>query len=154
MYLKSLPWAAFLALALPATLTAGCGGCESCGAEKQPTTPKNHHHVNDHAKDHKHHKTLVDVAAQDGRFSILAGALKKAGLVDALSGDAAFTVFAPTDAAFAKLPAGTLESLSKEQLISILKSHVIPGRIASADALAANGQSLHALSGASLAVSR
>ena len=154
MYLKSIALGSILALALPAALSAGdCGSC-TAGMKKTTATVKNASYTKEaHNKGHHHAKSLVDVAAKDGRFSILAGALQKAGLVDALSGDAAFTVFAPTDAAFAKLPPGTLESLSQEQLIGILKSHVIPGRIGSSDALAANGQSLHALSGAPLAIS-
>ena len=77
-------------------------------------------------------KTLVGVADQAGMFKTLLAAAKAAGLATALEGEGPFTILAPTDEAFAKLPAGTLESLlkpeNKEKLANILKYHVIPGR--------------------------
>lgn len=80
---------------------------------------------------------IVDTAAADGRFTTLAAALQAAGLVDALKGEGPFTVFAPTDDAFAKLPPGTVESLLKpenlEQLKSILLYHVVEGKVMAAD---------------------
>lgn len=83
-------------------------------------------------------KDLVDTAVSAGTFNTLAAALKAAGLVDALKGEGPFTVFAPTDAAFAKLPKGTVESLlrpeNKEKLASVLKYHVVNGRVFSTDA--------------------
>lgn len=76
---------------------------------------------------------VVDVAVEAGDFTTLAAALDAAGLIDTLKGDGPFTVFAPTDEAFAKLPAGTLETLlkpeNKDQLISILTYHVVPGTV-------------------------
>ncbi|MHC4218624.1 MAG: fasciclin domain-containing protein [Planctomycetota bacterium] len=85
--------------------------------------------------------TILDTAAKAGSFETLAAAIRTAGLVQALAGDGPFTVFAPTDAAFAKLPAGTVENLLKpqnrHQLIEILKYHVVPGRIYASDALVA-----------------
>jgi uncharacterized surface protein with fasciclin (FAS1) repeats len=76
---------------------------------------------------------IIDVAVGAGSFNTLAAALTAAGLVDTLKGPGPFTVFAPTDAAFAKLPAGTVETLLKPenraQLISILTYHVVPGDI-------------------------
>jgi transforming growth factor-beta-induced protein len=81
------------------------------------------------------------VADKAGSFKTLLAAAKAAGLVDALSGDKALTVFAPTDEAFAKLPKGTVEDLlkpeNKDKLASILKYHVVEGRVYSEDALAA-----------------
>jgi transforming growth factor-beta-induced protein len=85
--------------------------------------------------------TVVDIAVADGRFTTLVGALKTAGLVEALQGEGPFTVFAPTDDAFAALPAGTLEGLSVEQLTDILLYHVVPGKVMAADAVALAGQS-------------
>lgn len=86
-------------------------------------------------------KDIVDTAVEAGSFKTLAAALQAAELVDALKGEGPFTVFAPTDKAFAKLPAGTIESLLKpenrDQLVSVLKYHVVPGRILSYDAVAA-----------------
>jgi len=81
------------------------------------------------------------VATKAGKFNTLLAAAKAAGLVDALSGDKALTVFAPTDEAFAKLPKDTVESLlkpeNKEKLKAILLYHVVDGRVYSEDALAA-----------------
>ena len=82
-------------------------------------------------------KTIVDVAVADGRFKTLVAAVEAAGLVDTLKGEGPFTVFAPTDEAFAKLPAGTLDSLlkpeNKDKLVSILTYHVVSGRVMAAD---------------------
>ena len=76
---------------------------------------------------------IVDTAAGAGQFKTLAAALQAAGLVDTLKGPGPFTVFAPTDAAFAKLPAGTVESLlkpeNKAKLTAILTYHVVPGAV-------------------------
>jgi uncharacterized surface protein with fasciclin (FAS1) repeats len=87
-------------------------------------------------------KNIVQTAIADGRFKTLATLLEKAGLVDALSGKDAFTVFAPTDEAFAKLPKETVDSLlkpeNKDQLVAILKFHVIPGRAFSGAVVAAD----------------
>jgi uncharacterized surface protein with fasciclin (FAS1) repeats len=80
---------------------------------------------------------IVDVAAANGSFNTLVAAVKAAGLVDALKGDGPLTVFAPTDDAFAALPAGTLDSLlkpeNKEQLKAILLYHVVSGKVMSTD---------------------
>ncbi len=79
--------------------------------------------------------TIVDVAVEAGSFTTLTQALEAAGLVDVLSGEGPFTVFAPTDEAFAALPEGTLEELllpeNREQLIQILTYHVVPGEVLS-----------------------
>jgi uncharacterized surface protein with fasciclin (FAS1) repeats len=81
---------------------------------------------------------IVDTAVGAGQFNTLAAALKTAGLVDTLKGPGPFTVFAPTDAAFAKLPAGTLENLlkpeNKTKLVAILTYHVVPGDVSAAQA--------------------
>ena len=80
-------------------------------------------------------KDIVDTAVAAGSFNTLATALTAAGLVDTLKGKGPFTVFAPTDAAFAKLPAGTVESLlkpeNKAKLVAILTYHVVPGAVSS-----------------------
>jgi len=79
---------------------------------------------------------IVDVAASNDSFSTLVTAIKAAGLVDTLKSDGPFTVFAPTDEAFAKLPEGTLESLlaDKEKLTQILTYHVVAGKVSSSQA--------------------
>jgi uncharacterized surface protein with fasciclin (FAS1) repeats len=82
-------------------------------------------------------KDIVDTAVGAGQFKTLAAALDAAGLVDTLKGPGPFTVFAPTDDAFAKLPAGTVENLlkpeNKDKLIAILTYHVVPGKVMAAD---------------------
>lgn len=82
-------------------------------------------------------KDIVETAVAAGDFKTLAAALQAAGLVDTLKGAGPFTVFAPTDEAFAKLPAGTVEDLlkpeNKQKLISILTYHVVPGDVAAKD---------------------
>lgn len=80
---------------------------------------------------------IVDTAVAAGDFTTLVAAVKAAGLVDTLKGEGPFTVFAPTDAAFAALPEGTVEMLlmpeKKDQLVSILTYHVVPGAVMSSD---------------------
>jgi uncharacterized surface protein with fasciclin (FAS1) repeats len=82
-------------------------------------------------------KDIVDTAVEAGQFETLAAALNAAGLVETLKGAGPFTVFAPTDDAFAKLPAGTVENLlkpeNKDQLTAILTYHVVPGAVMAAD---------------------
>jgi uncharacterized surface protein with fasciclin (FAS1) repeats len=82
-------------------------------------------------------KDIVDTAVAAGQFNTLAAALEAADLVGTLKGDGPFTVFAPTDAAFAKLPEGTVESLLKpenrDKLVAILTYHVVPGKVKAAD---------------------
>lgn len=97
-------------------------------------------------------KDIVDTAVAAGSFKTLAAALQAAGLVDTLKGKGPFTVFAPTDDAFAKLPAGTVEDLlkpeNKDKLVAILTYHVVPGKVLAAQvvkmtsAKTVNGQTL------------
>ena len=80
---------------------------------------------------------IVDTAVSAGSFNTLVAAVQAAGLVDTLKGDGPFTVFAPTDEAFAALPEGTVETLllpeNKDQLVSILTYHVVPAKVMSGD---------------------
>jgi len=78
---------------------------------------------------------IVDTAVSAGQFKTLVTAVQAAGLVDTLKGEGPFTVFAPTDAAFAKLPAGTVEALlaDKEKLAKVLTYHVVAGKVTAAD---------------------
>ena len=82
-------------------------------------------------------KDIVDTAVGAGQFKTLVAAVKAAGLVDTLKGKGPFTVFAPTDAAFAKLPKGTVENLlkpeNKAKLVAVLTYHVVPGKVMSKD---------------------
>ncbi|RYH08180.1 fasciclin domain-containing protein [Tropicimonas sp. IMCC6043] len=106
----------FVALAAAATLAAGSAAF---------------------ADNHGMKKDIVDTAVDAGSFQTLVAAVTAAGLVDTLKGDGPFTVFAPTDAAFADLPDGTVESLlmpeNKDQLVSILTYHVVPAKVMSGE---------------------
>lgn len=95
---------------------------------------------------------IVDTAVAAGNFSTLAAALEAGDLVGTLKSDGPFTVFAPTDEAFARLPAGTIDNLlkpeNKDQLVAILTYHVVPGKVTAAEvvgltsASTVNGQNL------------
>jgi uncharacterized surface protein with fasciclin (FAS1) repeats len=84
-----------------------------------------------------HSKNIVDTAVEAGSFSTLVAAVQAADLVGTLKGEGPFTVFAPTDEAFAALPEGTVESLlkpeNKDQLVAVLTYHVVPGKVMSGD---------------------
>jgi uncharacterized surface protein with fasciclin (FAS1) repeats len=86
-----------------------------------------------------HKKDIVDTAAEAEDFTTLVAAVKAAGLVETLKGDGPFTVFAPTNAAFGKLPEGTVDTLlkpeNKEKLVSVLTYHVVPGKVMAADVI-------------------
>ena len=107
---------------------------------------------NDNGSVQMYKKDIVDTAVSAGDFNTLVTAIKAAGLVETLKGKGPFTVFAPTDDAFAKLPEGTVENLlkpqNKEKLASILTYHVVTGKVMAADvvklshAKTVNGQSL------------
>ncbi|MGR3497104.1 fasciclin domain-containing protein [Citreimonas sp.] len=84
-----------------------------------------------------HTMDIVDTAVEAGNFTTLVAAVEAAGLVDTLKGEGPFTVFAPTDEAFAALPEGTVDDLlleeNRDQLVSILTYHVVPGAVMSGD---------------------
>ena len=86
---------------------------------------------------HAYAADVVDTAIAAGNFKTLVAAVQAAGLVDTLKGQGPFTVFAPTDEAFAKLPAGTVDMLlkpeNKDKLVAILTYHVVPGKVMAAD---------------------
>ncbi len=98
---------------------------------------------------------IVDTAIAAGSFETLVAAVQAAGLVDTLKGEGPFTVFAPTDEAFAALPEGTVESLlqeeNRDQLVSILTYHVIPGAVMSSD-IAGQTLSVETVQGSELAI--
>jgi len=98
---------------------------------------------------------IIDTAVAAGSFKTLAAALTAANLVDTLKGPGPFTVFAPTDEAFAKLPAGTVESLLNDipKLSAILTYHVVAGKVLAADVMTMDGQSANTVNGAALAIS-
>ena len=98
---------------------------------------------------------IVDTAMSAGQFETLVAAVKAAGLVETLKGDGPFTVFAPTDEAFAALPAGTVEDLlkpeNKDQLVAVLTYHVVPGKIMSGD-IAGKATEVETVQGSKLSV--
>jgi uncharacterized surface protein with fasciclin (FAS1) repeats len=97
--------------------------------------------------------TIVDVAVQAGSFKTLVQAVQAAGLVETLSGPGPFTVFAPTDDAFAQIPQETLQAVlaDKEKLTAILTYHVVPGKLMAADV--AKSTQLQTVQGQSITVS-
>ncbi len=97
--------------------------------------------VSAQTKEMKPMQNIVEVAVANGSFKTLVAAVQAAGLAETLSGEGPFTVFAPTDAAFAKLPAGTVEALlaDKAALTAILTYHVVGGRVMSADVVKMKG---------------
>ncbi|MBE7556342.1 MAG: fasciclin domain-containing protein [Anaerolineales bacterium] len=97
-------------------------------------------------------KGIVDMATEQGQFTTLVAALEQAGLVDRLQGEGPFTVFAPTDEAFAKLPEGTLEDLfaNQQALTDLLLYHIVEGRLAAADVI--QQESFEALTGQALTI--
>ena len=111
---------------------AQCGGAAHA-SDRARTVQAGHHSPHKAA----HGKDIVDTAVSAGSFNTLAAALEAADLVGALKGEGPFTVFAPSDEAFAKLPSATLESLLKPenraQLAAILTYHVVPGKVTAAD---------------------
>ncbi|MFG0299540.1 MAG: fasciclin domain-containing protein [Phycisphaerales bacterium JB047] len=124
-----------LATALTTTLAGPGSSCSSdSSATKQANTTAEMTRVSYTAK-----KDIIDTAVAAGSFNTLAAALTKADLIGALKGKGPFTVFAPTDEAFAKLPKGTVESLLKpenrDMLISILTYHVVPGELDAGEVL-------------------
>jgi uncharacterized surface protein with fasciclin (FAS1) repeats len=97
---------------------------------------------------------IIDTAVAAGSFKTLAAAVTAAGLVPTLKGAGPFTVFAPTDEAFAKLPAGTVEALLKDipKLTAILTYHVVAGKVLAADVVKLDGKSAKTVNGAEVKV--
>ena len=99
---------------------------------------------------------IVDTAVAAGQFTTLAKALTAAGLIDTLKGKGPFTVFAPTDDAFAKLPAGALDELlkpeNKEKLKAVLLYHVVAGRVPSAQVVKLNGKTAKTVQGGTVKI--
>jgi len=100
-------------------------------------------------------KDIIDTAVAAGSFKTLAAAVTAAGLVDTLKGPGPFTVFAPTDDAFAKLPAGTVDALLKDipKLTAILTYHVVAGKVMAADVVKLDGKSATTVQGGEVTIS-
>ena len=140
MRCSSFRLALAVALVLPMAASAVADECPVAAAQKAQAMA----HAKAQAKAHVQvvafnadRKDIVDTAVGAGSFKTLVAAVQAAGLVETLKGAGPFTVFAPTDEAFAKLPAGTVESLlkpeNKEKLVAVLTYHVVPGKVMAAD---------------------
>jgi uncharacterized surface protein with fasciclin (FAS1) repeats len=101
-------------------------------------------------------KDIVETAVAAGSFKTLVAAVKAAGLVDTLKGEGPFTVLAPTDDAFAKLPAGTVEGLlkpeNKDKLAALLTYHVVPARAMAAEVIQLDGKSVKSVEGSPIKI--
>ncbi|MNE00526.1 Cell surface lipoprotein MPB83 precursor [compost metagenome] len=158
-----------LSLALAASMTAfgvtSCGGNEEKTSEETKMEASNNEPVKPEAEEEESFvmvggakmvpsKDIVDNAVGSAEHTTLVAAVKAAGLVETLKGDGPFTVFAPTNAAFDKLPKGTVESLlkpeNKGKLTSVLTYHVVPGAIKSGGLK--NGQTLKTVQGENLTI--
>jgi uncharacterized surface protein with fasciclin (FAS1) repeats len=149
---RIFPVAAVLALALT---TAACGSddADTAAASSAPMTTSAA--PSPSPSESMATADIVDTAVAAGNFTTLAAALQAAGLVDTLKGDGPFTVFAPTDDAFAKLPAGTVDTLLKDpkgDLTQILTYHVVPGKVMAADVVKLDGQKVKTVQGGELTI--
>ncbi len=120
-------------------ILAACGGAEA--PAPTPTAPTAEPMVEAETEEVEASNTIVDIAVADGRFNTLVTAVAAAGLAETLSSEGPFTVFAPTDEAFAALPEGTLDALLADPqgaLSEILLYHVVPGRVMAADVMGLN----------------
>ncbi len=147
-------------LVLSMTVLAACGGSTEVVENTQNNVINNEANAmeNDAMEEEPMEEALpsiAEIAVADGRFTTLVAALDAAGLVETLSGEGAFTVFAPTDDAFAALPEGTVEGLLDDipTLTNILLYHVVDGVVPAEVALTLDGQMVETLSGDSFSVS-
>ena len=150
---RILPMAAVLAFALT---TAACGNDDTeTAAAAAPATTSATATPSPSPSESMAGSDIVDTAVAAGDFTTLAAALEAAGLVETLKGEGPFTVFAPTDAAFSKLPAGTVDTLLKDpkgDLTQVLTYHVVPGKVLAADVVKLDGQKVTTVQGADLTV--
>jgi uncharacterized surface protein with fasciclin (FAS1) repeats len=151
---RILPVAAVIALAIT---TAACGSSDAntAASSAAPATTSAAPSPSPSPSESMATADIVDTAVAAGKFKTLAAALTAAGLVDTLKGPGPFTVFAPTDDAFAKLPAGTVDTLLKDpkgDLTKILTYHVVPGKVMAADVAKLDGQKVKTVQGGELTV--
>ena len=140
MRCSSFRLALAVALVLPMVASAVADECPVAAAQKAKAMAQAKAQAQAHVQTvalNADRKDIVDTAVGAGSFKTLVAAVQAAGLVETLKGAGPFTVFAPTDEAFAKLPAGTVESLlkpeNKEKLVAVLTYHVVPGKVMAAD---------------------
>lgn len=130
----------FTTVLISSVMLSGAAIAHNHGGDREKSKDKSEYSSYNDSKG-----SITDIAASNDQFTTLVAALKAADLVDALNGEGPFTVFAPTDEAFAALPEGTLESLlqpeNRDQLTAILTYHVVSGEVSSDDIA---GESLYA----------
>ena len=140
-----------LGLLFAGASVAYAGSCSSCGAH---AAKGGGGASKEKAAYQEKKQDIVDVAVSAGSFNTLVAAVQAAGLVETLKGEGPFTVFAPTDAAFAKLPEGTVADLlkpeNKDKLVAILTYHVVPGKVKAKDVV--NLTSAKTVQGENLAI--
>ena len=149
---RIIPVAAVLALSL---VTADCGSDDADPAATTSAPMTTSAAPSPSPTESMASADIVDTAVAAGDFKTLAAALTAAGLVDTLKGAGPFTVFAPTDDAFAKLPAGTVDTLLKDpkgDLTQILTYHVVPGKVMAADVVKLDGQKVKTVQGGELTI--
>lgn len=145
----------FAAAGAALSLTILLGACSTAAPASTPAAPMSASSSPTASSIAMSESDIVETAAAAGDFKTLTAALKAAGLDETLKGPGPFTVFAPTDAAFAKLPEGTVETLLKDpkgQLAEILKYHVVAGEVMAADVAKMDGQKVKTVQGAELTV--
>ena len=145
----------FAAASAALSLTILLGACSTAAPASTPAAPMSASSSPTASSTAMSESDIVETAAAAGDFKTLTAALKAAGLDETLKGPGPFTVFAPTDAAFAKLPEGTVETLLKDpkgQLAEILKYHVVAGEVMAADVAKMDGQKVKTVQGAELTV--
>ncbi len=143
----------FLALALLAVLVLAA--CQPIAPVAPAAAPAATEAPAAEAADTAALSDIVDTAIAAGNFTTLVSAVEAAGLVETLKGEGPFTVFAPTDEAFAALPAGTIDTLLADpqgQLSQILLYHVVAGKVMAADVVGLNGQQVETVGGKSVTV--
>jgi uncharacterized surface protein with fasciclin (FAS1) repeats len=149
---RIIPVTAIVALAL---VTAACGSDDADTAASSSAPMTTSAAPSPSPSESMAAADIVDTAVAAGDFTTLAAALTAAELVDTLKGEGPFTVFAPTDAAFEKLPAGTVDTLLKDpkgDLTQILTYHVVPGKVMAADVLTMDGQKVKTVQGGELTI--
>ncbi len=149
---RILPVAAVIALAIT---TAACGSDDADTAASSAAPATTSAAPSPSPSESMASADIVDTAVAAGDFTTLAAALTAAELVETLKGTGPFTVFAPTDDAFAKLPAGTVDTLLKDpkgDLTQILTYHVVPGKVMAADVVKLDGQKVTTVQGGELTV--
>lgn len=145
----------FAAAGAALSLTILLGACSTAAPASTPPAPMSASSSPTASSTAMSESDIVETAAAAGDFKTLTAALKAAGLDETLKGPGPFTVFAPTDAAFAKLPEGTVETLLKDpkgQLAEILKYHVVAGEVMAAGVAKMDGQKVKTVQGAELTV--